>query len=63
MSNFARKSPLNKLLKKAQPTKFDLDDDRKTAVEKLKNNLINPPIFAQPGEDASFTIRTDACVK
>lgn len=52
---------MNKLLKRGQSTKLKLYEERITAVDELKSNLINPPTLALPREDALFTIETDAC--
>lgn len=62
MSSGSRKTaPLNPLLKKRQPTKFDSYKEGKAAVDQLKHNLINPMIPALPMEDAPFNIQTNAC--
>lgn len=64
VSNFAREAaPVNRKRRKREPTKFDLDEKGRTAVDELKGNLMNPPILSLPRDDNPFVIKTDACDK
>ena len=63
--NFARvAAPLNLMLQKGQPDKFDeLTDEQKAAFNELKERLISPPILALPQPHGHYVLDTDACDK
>lgn len=61
--NFARiAEPLNRKLRKDEPTKFDsLTTEETEAFETLKSKLVEPPVLALPRGKGRYTVDTDAC--
>lgn len=61
LSSLTRKSaPLNRLFKRGQPRKLDLDEEGTAAVNELKNSLINLSMLALRRYNALFTFNIDA---
>ena len=54
-------APLNKLLKKGAPDKFELDDDQFKAFRALIDSFISPKVLTLPVSGLPYSIDTDAC--
>lgn len=63
--NFSRvAAPLNKKLKKGQPSTFDeLTQEEHGAYQPLKQALSTPPVLALPKLEGRYTVYTDSCDK
>lgn len=60
---FPKSSASEQEAKEAEPTKFHPDEEERTAVDELKENLINHPILPLPRDDKRLVIETNACGK
>lgn len=56
-------APLNKRLKKCEPTQFKINDKERRTLSNLKQNLILPSILALPRADGQFVTTSDVCDK
>lgn len=54
-------APLDRELRKGEPTRFEPDATEHDAVNKLKDKLITPPALPQPPNGEQYPVKTDAC--
>ncbi len=61
IENFSKKAaPLNDLLQKNAPDKFDLNDAQQEAFTTLIDEILSPQILALPKKDLPYSVDTDA---
>ena len=53
--------PLNKLLKKVEPDRFELDEDQLRSFPAFIDRVSSPPNFASPIPDLPYSVDTDVC--
>ena len=62
IENFTKvAAPLNKLLKKGAPDKFELDEEQILAFRSLIDSVLSPTVLALPVPGLPYSIDTDAC--
>ena len=62
IENFSKVAgPLNKLLKKGSPEKFELDEEQVSSFRALINEVISPKVLALPVPGLPYSVDTDAC--
>ena len=62
IENFTKvAAPLNKLLKKGGPDKFELDEEQVAAFRTLIDGVLSPKVLALPVTGLPYSIDTDAC--
>lgn len=61
VSSFARVAgPLNRPLRKGEPTRIKLNDDKRRKVDNLEWKLTSPPVLALPRLEGQCMVETDA---
>ena len=53
--------PLNRLLKKGSPDKFELDDEQMKSFREFVKIVCSPPVLALPQRGLQYSVDTDAC--